>query len=211
MRMGQKVPTSEIEYYQQFEEHGIPAVGEGMDLETLGLYRYHIDIGGGGGTTWSGTLEKLGLPGLLFHHLTPTKDYLHDKIKPWVHYVPVMADLNDLHKKYIWAQNHPKEAQRISARATELVRSWGEPEGFEAMFQEFLEGPLRHVVEAYRPLGEGEVNGVLHGGGGDWRQAITQSFGVLTPVMQCAGYYHHDCERLVDDIEFTRLHDRLGS
>jgi hypothetical protein len=65
-------PAAEVEYYRKFAEYGIPAAGEAMDLETLGTYKYHIDLGGGGGTTWSGTLEKLGLPGLLFHHITPT-------------------------------------------------------------------------------------------------------------------------------------------
>ncbi|KAL7491036.1 hypothetical protein ACHAWT_001260, partial [Skeletonema menzelii] len=80
MRAGLKTTPSEIPYYQEFEEHGIPASGEVMSLETLARYKYHIDTGGGGGTTWSGTLEKLGLPGLLMHHETPMKDYLHDKM-----------------------------------------------------------------------------------------------------------------------------------
>ena len=26
----------------------------------------------------------------------------------------------------------------------------------------------------------------------------------LRPIMQCAGYYHHDCEGLVQDITFSR-------
>lgn len=201
MHRGQKVATSEIEYYQQFAEYGIPASGESMDLETLGLYRYHIDIGGGGGTTWSGTLEKLGLPGLLFHHVTPTKDYFHDKMKPWVHYVPVREDLSDLRQKYFWAQNHPKKAQQIAAQATALARSWGTPAGFEALFREFFAEPLRRVAAAYRPLDARD-------GGGDWRQVVARAAGEdLRPVMQCEGYYHHDCERLVDDVQFTRVHD----
>jgi hypothetical protein len=54
---GKKTPTSQGEVYQQFEMHGIPAVGEGMSLETLATYKYHIDIGGGGGTTWVGLLR----------------------------------------------------------------------------------------------------------------------------------------------------------
>ena len=81
----------------QFDEIGIPIVGDYMPLEELGLYKYHIDIGGGGGTTWEGLRTKLPLPGLLFHHVTPTKDYLHDKLKPWEHYVPsecLMLDAN---------------------------------------------------------------------------------------------------------------------
>lgn len=85
MYMTEKVSTSDLNYYLQFQEYGITAAGEGMSLETLGQYKYHIDLGGGGGTTWSGVIEKLGLPGMLFHHVTPTKDYFHDKLKPWMH------------------------------------------------------------------------------------------------------------------------------
>ena len=46
-----------------------------MNLEELAHYKYQIDIGGGGGTTWTGTIQKMAMPGLLFHHITPTKDY----------------------------------------------------------------------------------------------------------------------------------------
>ena len=48
------------------------------------------------GTTWSGTIQKLAMPGLLFHHETEVKDYLFDLIKPYEHYVPVRRDLADL-------------------------------------------------------------------------------------------------------------------
>ncbi|KAL7536446.1 hypothetical protein ACHAXR_007169, partial [Thalassiosira sp. AJA248-18] len=202
MHMGEKTPTSEIEFYQQFEEYGIPAVGEGMSLEELGRYRYHIDIGGGGGTTWSGTLEKLGLPGLLFHHVTPTKDYLHDKIEPWVHYVPIKADLSDLQDKYHWAQTHPKMSQSISDNATELAKILGTLEGMDAMVRQFFEWPMRQVVEAYQPLEQGV----------DWKEAMAQMVGEeLRPIMACGGYHHHDCEKLVDDIDFSRLQDRDGN
>ena len=192
MYMGVKTHTSEIEYYRQFEEYGIPAIGEGMSLETLGQYKYHIDLGGGGGTTWSGTLEKLGLPGLLFHHVTPTKDYFHDKLQPWVHYVPVKADLSDLKEKYDWAESHPLMAKRISDNATQFIRWLGTAQGMDEMFHQFYSWPLQRVVEAYVALEEGH----------DWREYMPDE---LRPIMQCDGF--HDCEKLVHDIKFT-VHDR---
>ena len=48
MDKGQKKFTGDVEYYQEFEGMGIPAIGKGMSLEELGKYKYHIDIGGGG-------------------------------------------------------------------------------------------------------------------------------------------------------------------
>jgi len=192
MHAGFKTPTSKIPYYQEFEEHGIPAGGEGMSLETLARYKYHIDIGGGGGTTWSGTLEKLGLPGLLFHHETPMKDYLHDKMVKWVHYVPVKEDLSDLKEKFDWAESHPELAKQISDNATRLVKSLGTQEGFSIMFKEFYETPLRTVVDAYQPLTKRDSG---------WLDAMVNND--LRPIMQCSGY-SHDCEGLVDDVTFTR-------
>ena len=191
---GKKVPPSELQYYQQFQEHGIPAVGESMSLETLASYKYHIDLGGAGGTTWSGTLEKLGLPGLLFHHETPTKDYLHDKMIPWVHYVPVEADLADLKDKYEWAENHPEFAKRISEQATALAKSFGTQEVFQDMFKQFFEQPLHDVLHAYQPLNE------------SWRDVVERLEGEdLRPVINCKGSLHNACEELQDDVYYPAM------
>ena len=193
MHVGVKTPTSEIPYYQEFEKHGIPAIGEGMSLETLARYKYHIDIGGGGGTTWSGSLEKLGLPGLLFHHETPMKDYLHEKMVKWVHYVPIKEDLSDLKEKFDWAETHPELAKRISNNATRLAKILGTQKGFSIMFNEFYENPLRGVIEAYQPSPNDSA---------DWLEAMIKND--LRPIIHCSGYYSYDCEGLVDDVSFSR-------
>ncbi|KAL7529468.1 hypothetical protein ACHAXR_002982, partial [Thalassiosira sp. AJA248-18] len=84
LHFGAKTSTIGAEHYKEWEAIGF-ATGESMDGPTLAKYKYHIDLGGGGGTTWTGTIQKLAMPGLLFHHMTPTKDYIHNWIKPWVH------------------------------------------------------------------------------------------------------------------------------
>ena len=45
-----------------------------LSARQLAAYRYQLDLGGAGGTTWTGTLEKLAMPGMLFHHETPAMD-----------------------------------------------------------------------------------------------------------------------------------------
>ncbi len=62
---------------------------------------------------------------------------------PWVHYVPIKADLSDLREKYEWAESHPNEAKQIAEKATEFARSLGTLEGMDAMFRQFLEWPLK--------------------------------------------------------------------
>ena len=74
-----------------------------MGSEKTAQYKYQIELGGAGGTTWNGTISKLAIPGLLFHHETPMKDWFFDDLKPWVHYIPIEWDLSDLREKFEWA------------------------------------------------------------------------------------------------------------
>jgi len=137
--------------YLTYDEVGI-ATGQFLGSLETAKYKYQIDLGGGGGTTWLGTLAKLSMPGLLFHHITPTKDYIHDRLKPWKHYIPVAPDLRDLREKFDWAEHHPKQAKRIADQSTQLMRHLGTEEGFGEMYQEAFVEPLRRIIEAYQPL-----------------------------------------------------------
>ncbi|KAL7481502.1 hypothetical protein ACHAW6_007202 [Cyclotella cf. meneghiniana] len=190
IHQGKKTPTDQGQTYRRFQENGIPAIGEYIPLETLATYRYHIDLGGGGGTTWSGTLEKLALPGLLFHHVTPTKDYFHDALVAWVHYVPIREDLSDLKQKYEWAEANPVEAKMIARRGTEWVKRWfGTEEGFGQVFDVFYRERLRGVVDAY-----------LHED--DWREVLEREGGDMRPIMRCSGFYGSECEELDGSLDY---------
>ncbi|KAL7510334.1 hypothetical protein ACHAXN_007294 [Cyclotella atomus] len=178
---GKKTDTALGRTYTAFESSGIPAVGQFMSLDELSQYKYHIDLGGGGGTTWSGTLEKLALPGLLFHHVTPMKDYFHDDLKAWEHYVPVKEDLSDLKEKFDWAEANQEEARRIAQRSTEWVKvSFGE-EGFESTFSKFYREPLEALVGAYQHVD-------------DWEHILDQAD--MKPIMKCSGIHDSQCEQL---------------
>ena len=157
--------------YRRWAEIGFPLAGYGMPAEDLAKFKYHIDIGGGGGTTWTGTTDKLAMPGLLFHHITPTKDYIHDHLLPWLHYVPVKSDLSDLMEKLDWAETHPADAMKIAAKATEFMRQMGTQEGFNNLFVEDVMKPLRAVIDAYIPGSEG-----------NWRHFFETTF---TPFIEC--------------------------
>jgi len=165
--------------YKKLEGIGFPVAGESLDEAQLSKFKYHIDIGGGGGTTWTGTVRKLAMPGLLFHHITPTKDYIHDQIQPWVHYVPVQPDLADLMEKLEWAETHPAEAKKIAETATELMKQLSTPEGFEPLFEQHVLNPLLEVIEAYNPLDLRDEK--------SWDDAFEQLGGkqVFSPFMEC--------------------------
>jgi len=166
--------------YDQFKEYGIPAIGEGIYGEELKKYKYHIDLGGGGGTTWSGTMQKLAMPGLLFHHETPTKDYIHDFMKPWVHYVPVAPDLRDLKEKFDWAESHPQAAKKIANQGSDLMRSLGTVEGFGEMFDVIFKEQLQRVIDAYQPVSTTQP-------GSSWRELLENYDRGARPIMACGG------------------------
>lgn len=182
MQGGNKGPTAGSPIYAPWELAGI-AVGRGISPLELARYRYHIDLGGGGGTTWTGTTNKLAMPGLLFHHVTPTKDYYHDLMVPWRHYVPVNHDLADLRSKFDWAESRPGEARKIAESATQFMRYLGTPEGFGRMFEASFVDPIRRAIDAYQPVS------ATHPGGATWREVLSslEDGDRFVPVMECTG------------------------
>ena len=107
----------------------------------------------GGGTTWE-TLTKLRMPGVLFRHETPTKDWFYDIMKPWVHYIPIQTDLADLFDRYEGAESHPKEVSRIAAESTKLADYLLSDQHLEKVYQELFVDYFAKVVEAYQPNGK---------------------------------------------------------
>eukprot|EP00956_Cyclotella_meneghiniana_P022599 scaffold42882_cov89-Cyclotella_meneghiniana.AAC.5 len=169
---------------------------EGVKSKTIGSKEYrmwermdfpaadHIDLGGGGGTTWSGTIQKLALPGLLFHHVTPTQDYIHRYMKPWKHYIPVAPDLRDLKDKFDWAEKHPNQAKNIAQAGTRLARYWSSEKGMKALLKKDIEEPMRAVLDAYVPVSKTEYKGK------SWRKVIMEieGEGMMLPILKCTGF-----------------------
>ena len=119
------------------------------------------------------------MPGVLFHHISPMKDYFYDRLEPWKHFIPVKTDLSDLKDKVAWANNHPAEAQRIANEGTAFAKHFGTPEGFEQMFQEDVLNVLRHVIDAYEPLEQTDNS---------WRDILDDKDSNMVRVLSCSGH-----------------------
>eukprot|EP00578_Thalassiosira_sp_NH16_P012385 CAMPEP_0181124430 /NCGR_PEP_ID=MMETSP1071-20121207/26479_1 /TAXON_ID=35127 /ORGANISM="Thalassiosira sp., Strain NH16" /LENGTH=474 /DNA_ID=CAMNT_0023209739 /DNA_START=164 /DNA_END=1584 /DNA_ORIENTATION=+ len=150
--------NAKISAYQALQEFGIQVTSEQMTLSELSQYKYQIDFGGGGGTTWFGTIEKLGMPGVLLHHLTSTKDYYHDDLIPWVHYIPVNEDLSNLREMYDWAESNSEDARKISEAATDYVKNRAKPDVMKETYEKYFIHSLKRVVDAYIPLDGEDAN-----------------------------------------------------
>lgn len=143
----------ESQRWEGFVKNGANIVADGyIDAKGLSSFKYHADFGGGGGTTWSGTHAKLALPGVLFHHETPTYDYFHEDLIPFVHYIPVSTELEDLREKYEWAEAHPDEARAISEAGTAFMKYMTSTDYWKRSFDRFFVKRLNSAIEAYRPV-----------------------------------------------------------
>jgi len=129
---------------------GVDAV-ERLNEEALAKYKYHLDLGGGGGTTWSGLIPKLTMPGVLLHHETSMKDSYFDTLKPWVHYVPVAEDLHDVFEKISWCETHPEEARNISVNANDWVRDF---RGLKSLLRHNYQALAIPLAKTLDPSGE---------------------------------------------------------
>lgn len=140
------------ELVDSLSKHGVDIfTPERLDAVELSRFRYHIDLGGAGGTTWSGMFAKLAMPGLLFHHETVTTDFfVGNELKPWWHYVPVEQDLSDLPEKLEWAREHPVEAKQIARQGSEFMKSLrDDPLVTEALLETYVRDRTIDVVNQY--------------------------------------------------------------
>ena len=88
--------------------------------DLVARYGALVDIGGVG---YSGRLKYLlfsGRPLLLVER--DYVEYFHDDLRPFVHFVPVSADLSDLGRRIDWVREHPREAAEIAENAQRFAR-----------------------------------------------------------------------------------------
>ena len=118
-----------------------------IELDGFAKYKYQLDLGGGGGTTWSGVLPKLSMPGVLFHHETPMKDSYFDLLKPYVHYLPLDENLKNYDTLVTWVESHPEEAKKIAETSSEWIREFRKPANLLRHNYEVLVKPLAKALD----------------------------------------------------------------
>ncbi|KAJ7288454.1 glycosyl transferase family 90-domain-containing protein [Mycena rebaudengoi] len=78
--------------------------------EDIYHYKYLLDVDG---NTFSGRYFGLLRSGSLVFKSTVFDEYFNEWLRPYVHYIPVQADLSDLVEKIEWAIAHDNEARLI--------------------------------------------------------------------------------------------------
>ena len=65
-------------------------------------------------------------------------EWFYDRIKPWIHYIPVALDFSDLEERVQWALDNEWEAQAIVRRANRAVRQETRQEDMDCYWFRFL-------------------------------------------------------------------------
>lgn len=86
--------------------------------EEQSTYRYIVNIDGHS-AAYRLSLE-LGMGSVILKVDSEYRIWFSRYLKPWVHYIPVAADLSDLLEQIEWAQQHDKECQIIAQNAKEF-------------------------------------------------------------------------------------------
>ncbi|KAK7049711.1 hypothetical protein VNI00_005742 [Paramarasmius palmivorus] len=109
-----------------------------MSPKESGNYKYVIDVDGNG---WSGRFKRLMTSHALVFKATIYAEWYHDRVQPWVHYVPIQVDLSDLYDALIFFRGDPNGqgahedlAKKIALQGREWSKTFWRKEDLNAYF-----------------------------------------------------------------------------
>lgn len=112
----------------QEERDGVAAILSAQDLmqayvspSEMTAYKFLVDIDGNT-NAWN-FLKRLRMGCCILKVDSPWIQWIYHRIEPWVHYVPVNANLSDLLEKVDWCLTHDAEAEQIAENARRFALS----------------------------------------------------------------------------------------
>lgn len=103
-------------------------------------YKYLMDIDGNS-NGWDRCFWGLLSNSVLFKQVTDFNQWYYKALKPWVHYIPVKADLSDLEAQIAWAKNHDATACAIAEEGSKVAQ--------EVFAREAVFGYMRRLLNTY--------------------------------------------------------------
>jgi hypothetical protein len=110
-------PQAQREVLEQLRREGLLAPR--LTPWQLALHRWMVEIDGNV-NSW-GLLWKLLSGSCVLRVESERSQWYHHQLQPWVHVVPIRADLGDLAEKLAWCRQHTDACARIAAAAQELA------------------------------------------------------------------------------------------
>ncbi|KAG5645977.1 hypothetical protein DXG03_004769 [Asterophora parasitica] len=95
-----------------------------QNTKAAGKYKYVMDIDGNG---WSSRFKRLITSNSLIFKATIYPEWFADRIKPWVHYIPIQVDLSDLYDSLLFFRGdlHGENAHdELAHKIASAGRDW---------------------------------------------------------------------------------------
>ena len=99
--------------------HGQDLLRPRLEPWDAALHRWLIEIDGNV-NSW-GLLWKLLSGSCVLRVASPRRQWYHHRLTPWVHVVPVAADLDDLEERLVWCRRQPERCEAIAAAGQQLA------------------------------------------------------------------------------------------
>ena len=99
-------------------------------------YRMLIDIDGNS-NSWN-ALARFRMGCCVLRVESVWRQWFHDRIAPWEHYVPVRADLSDLGERIQWCLDNDEAAAEIAARGRRFALATRFEDEMDAAAQSLL-------------------------------------------------------------------------
>lgn len=100
-------------------------------------YKYIVNVDGNV-SAFRLSLE-LGMGSVILLVDSPHELWYHNKLKEYVHYVPVKRDLSDLYEQIEWCKNHDTECEQIAKNALAFYNEYLSKESILTYMKEVLE------------------------------------------------------------------------
>ena len=122
--------------------------GDKLDMEGMLRYKYQLAV--------EGTDISSGLKWMLFSNsvvFMPTPTYssyaMETLLQPFVHYIPIHANMSNVEDMVMWCENHPEEAMHIAQRSTLFMYDlFFHPDAYQDE-QDILTGIMKRYKELF--------------------------------------------------------------
>ena len=103
----------------QFSRKGL---SNSLNKQSMLQYKYQLDIDGEV-NAWSGLIWKLYSGSVVFKVNSHYEQWYYSNLHPWIHYIPVRGDLQDLDDQIAWAMANDGVAQQIAQNGRAFVQN----------------------------------------------------------------------------------------
>ena len=115
-----KVVEQDTEFARQAKDLGILKLP--VPFNDFLRYRYQADVDGFS-CAWKSLYLKLSSDCTVLKVQSDKEQWYYDRLKPWVHYVPLNADSSNLEEILNWCFSHEDACEQIASNAGNLMRT----------------------------------------------------------------------------------------